>query len=345
MEKEKLDRLMRDQAGVVSRTQVLAAGHDDNDIERWIRRREWARIHEGVYVDHTGELTWLQAAWAAVLFHWPAALCHQSAMAPSNGGRPQPSQEHVWPSHHTGPDQAIHVAIDRSRRGVELPGVRLHRIPQLDQKTLWNLAPPRMRLEEAVLDVAASRSRPTDALAVVADACQSGRTTPARLIVTMSSRRRMRHGTWLRAVLQDVAQGVRSVLEHGYLVRVERAHGLPRAQRQAPGRVEGGGSVYRDVEYPAYRTIVELDGRLGHEWTLDRWADLDRDIDAQAGGSTTIRLSWSQVFGAPCRTARAVARVLALRGWDGAARSCGPECALAGRTPAPGADDLPRSGT
>ena len=65
----KLNRLMRDQAGVVSSTQVLAAGYDDNDIERWIRRRQWARLHQGVYVDHTGELSWLQEAWAGVLSH------------------------------------------------------------------------------------------------------------------------------------------------------------------------------------------------------------------------------------------------------------------------------------
>ncbi len=334
---EKLSRLMRDQAGVVSRRQVVAAGYDDNDIERWIRRRQWARVHPGVYVDHTGELSWLQEAWAAVLFHWPAALSHDSALVPTGSDRMAQLQPR-------GPGELIHVAIDRSRRGVELRGIRLHRVPLLDEKTLWNLGPPRMRPEEAVLLAAGSRDRPTDALAVIADACQSGRTTPARLIATMGSSRRMRHGAWLRAVLQDVAQGVRSVLEHGYLTRVERAHGLPRARRQAPGRVEGTGSVYRDVEYPAYRTIVELDGRLGHEEAHDRWADLERDVDAQVNGSTTLRLSWSQVFASPCRTARAVARVLAARGWDGGARPCGPECALAGRSSAPGAGDLPRSG-
>ena len=42
-------------------------------------------VHPGVYVNHTGELTWLQRAWAAVLFAWPAALSHDSALRAADG--------------------------------------------------------------------------------------------------------------------------------------------------------------------------------------------------------------------------------------------------------------------
>ena len=44
------------QAGVISRRQVLVAGHDDAFIAQMIRRRRRARVHPGVYVDHTGPL-------------------------------------------------------------------------------------------------------------------------------------------------------------------------------------------------------------------------------------------------------------------------------------------------
>ncbi|MDP3891593.1 type IV toxin-antitoxin system AbiEi family antitoxin domain-containing protein [Nocardioides sp.] len=73
-------RLLRSQAGVVARRQVLECGGTDNDIERLVRRREWARVHTGVYVDHTGPLSWEQRAWAAVLAHWPAALAGAAAL-------------------------------------------------------------------------------------------------------------------------------------------------------------------------------------------------------------------------------------------------------------------------
>ena len=66
--------VLRAQDGVISRTQALECGLDDNDLERLLRRRELARIHPGVYVDHTGQPTRTQRAWAGVLFHWPAAL-------------------------------------------------------------------------------------------------------------------------------------------------------------------------------------------------------------------------------------------------------------------------------
>lgn len=36
--------LMQSQDGVVSRRQLLELGVDDNDIERFVRRREWARL-------------------------------------------------------------------------------------------------------------------------------------------------------------------------------------------------------------------------------------------------------------------------------------------------------------
>jgi hypothetical protein len=52
--------LLRDQAGVIARRQALEAGLTDNDIRRRLRRREWVSVHPGVYVDHTGPLTWLQ---------------------------------------------------------------------------------------------------------------------------------------------------------------------------------------------------------------------------------------------------------------------------------------------
>jgi len=47
--------------------QALAAGLVDHDLQRLVRRRDLTRLLRGVYVDHTGEPTWQQRAWAAVL--------------------------------------------------------------------------------------------------------------------------------------------------------------------------------------------------------------------------------------------------------------------------------------
>lgn len=325
-----LHDLLRAQAGVVSRRQILAAGGGDSDIARLLRRRELSRVYDGVYVAHTGPLTSGQRAWAAVLLHWPAALCHRSALG------------HADPTDRRSVDDTVHVAIDQSRKGSRVAGVRVHRVTGLDRLVLTNLSPPRVRIEFAVLQVAADAPTERAAVAVLADACRSRRTTPARLAAQLAALPNLRHRRVLHAILDDVAAGTHSVLERMYLTRVERAHGLPIARRQR--RVHSGrGPAYRDVEYVEHALIVELDGRLGHEEALDRWADLDRDIVSAIGENLTLRLGYGQVLDG-CRMAGMLARVLTARGWTGAPRSCGPQCSATGgrgRSHASGEGDLP----
>lgn len=98
------------------------------------------------------------------------------------------------------------------------------------------------------------------------------------------------------AILEDVAAGVCSTLEHRFLVDVERAHGLPVAERQRGVGVPGRNRAYCDVRYVGLATVVELDGRLGHEWAEGRWQELDRDVDSAVRGDITIRLGWGQVL-------------------------------------------------
>lgn len=127
-------------------------------------------------------------------------------------------------------------------------------------------------------------------------------------------------------MLTDLAEGTCSVLEHGYLERVERPHGLPRAHRQ---RREAGSTkvVYRDAAY-GDTALVELDGWTFHSSAADRDADLERDLDAAGAGAATVRLGWGQVFGRPCTTAAKVGAFLEARGVDVALRPCGPGCAV-----------------
>lgn len=128
-------------------------------------------------------------------------------------------------------------------------------------------------------------------------------------------------------VLDDIAHGTCSLLEHGYLTRVERAHGLPVGDRQTP-RTSDRGSEYRDVTYPRLDLEVELDGRPFHDNAHQRDLDLDRDLDAAGQGRLTVRLGWGQVFDRPCRTAGRMAALMRARGWDGVLLRCGPECRL-----------------
>ena len=311
---EYLDELLRQQSGVVTRRQALDAGLLKHDLERLQRRRELVAFHPGVYLDHTGEPTWLQRAWAAVLATSPSALSHQSAL-----------RAHEGPGRHDRDDETIHVAVDRARHVRSPEGVVVHRLTGLEGRVLWNLGPPRQRYDDAILEVACEQRTDLKALAVLSAAVQSRRTTARRLLTNAEQRCRLPRRRFLTDVLRDVADGACSVLEHGYLTQVERGHGLATGRRQRPG-ISSRGPLYRDVEYLTGQ-IVELDGRLFHDSTLQRDADMDRDLDAAVAGQATIRLSWGQVFDRPCWTAGRIGRVLHRQGWAGKPRRCGAGCA------------------
>jgi len=328
---EELDAILKEQAGVISRSQVLGTEHDDNYIEVMLRRKEWRRVHRGVYVNHTGDLTWLQRAWAAVLFYAPAALCNESALALIK--RKRAVLDVVG-----GSRAVLHVAIAEKRRVEKLAGVTIHRLRSFDALAPEVPSPRRVRVEHAVLHAAASADDEAAAVAVISDACQQRITTVQRLRDMLLEQSRLRHRRLLLAILDDVASGAYSVLERNFLLRVERPHGLPTATRQRHVRV-GRASAYRDVEYVEPGLIIELDGRLGHEWTGDRWDDMERDIDSTIAGSVTVRVGWGQVL-EPCRLAQAIDKLLRARGGAGAISSCGPSCTA---VTTPDAGELPAS--
>ena len=284
-----LRQLPCDQHGVVSRRQALDRGLGDPDIRRLLRRREWAPVHEGVYVDHTGPLTWIQRTWAAVLFAWPAALSHDSAIRAADG--PGRRDRHD--------DDPIHIAVARTRSVVAPAGVVVHRVSRLARWTQWNTTPPRIRIEEAVLDVAAGSRDEMRAIAVLADAVQSRRTTAGRILAALRARARISRRELLDAVLRDIAEGTCSALEHAYLTRVERPHGLPRPERQ---RQPSGQRVLRDVDHAEFGLVIELDGRAFHDNATAWDADLERDLDALITQEReTVRLGWGQVVRAAVR--------------------------------------------
>ena len=174
MDRLRLDQLVAGQEGVVSRSQALGCGLNDNDFARLVRRREWARVHEGVYVAHIGPLTWVQRAWAAILFCWPAALAGRSALR-MHGVRSESAPLR------TVSNEPIHVVVEHRRRVIAPAGVVLTRRVGFLDLVQANLSPPRLRIEDALLDVASEARTEREAVAVLADACQQGRTTADRL--------------------------------------------------------------------------------------------------------------------------------------------------------------------
>ena len=221
----------------------------------------------------------------------------------------------------------MHVAIAHSRRLTKRDGIVIHRLNRFAEMRRRGTSPPRLNAEDNALLMASAADSEAGVIAILAEVLSGPVVAPA-LRRALDRHPRLRRRGWISAVIDDLETGACSVLEHGYLLLVERAHGLPRASRQVVRIVDGRREV-RDVEYDL-GLVVELDGRLTHDSWEAGERDADRDLDDLADGKATVRIRWGQVFGRPCRTAERIGRILRRRGWTGHPTPCGPDCQITG---------------
>lgn len=299
--------LAAEQAGVLLSQQVQEElGRPA--LRRLVDQGRWRRLDRSVYFSGAGDPPWLAWAWAGVLLGGPGARLGGPAAAHLHGLLPEPPERIrvLVPAH----------LVLRSRGpwqfSRERPGVRAHRAGG---------SPPRTGVPDTVLDLCDGAS-PARAVGWVTAAVQERRTTVPLLRDTLAQRRRARHRDLLTDLLADVAAGAETPLEVRYLRDVERAHGLPSAERQ---QRSGTHPYVRDVLYRAFRTVVELDGRLGHEGA-GRFRDMVRDNRTLLAGEVTLRFGSVDVYQQQCLVARQVAAVLQQRGWEGRPTSCRPSC-------------------
>ena len=185
--------LAGEQAGVVSRAQVLDAGLTPGAVDALVESGRWQRLHPGVYATFTGPVPDLSRAWAAVLACGDgAALAGRSAL---------------WLWGVTDRPASVEVHVPDERKVVPPPGVVVVRRRRMAELAHPAARPSRLRLEEAVIDVTASCPTATDLMDVVLRATTSRRTTPARLRAALASRRAHPHRRLLAEVLGEVAEG------------------------------------------------------------------------------------------------------------------------------------------
>ncbi|WP_375426247.1 hypothetical protein [uncultured Friedmanniella sp.] len=177
-------------------------------------------------------------------------------------------------------------------------------------------SPPRTTVEDTVLDLCDEGSA-EQVVGWVTTAVQTRRTTPAALRRALRRRLRIRHRKLVSDLLADVAVGAESPLEVRYLRDAERAHGLPRGQRQDSSTPE----YSRDVVYHPYGLVVELDGRLGHTG-MGRFRDMWRDNRTLLEGRPTLRYGTVDVVGSSCEVAVQVATALTRLGWTDPPTRC-----------------------
>ena len=284
-----LDGLIRRQEGILTRAQALASGMTDEMIEANLVAGRWGRLFPGVYASFSGPPPRPAQLWAAVLRAGRDAVLSHETAAELAGLMDRPSAK-------------IHVTVPSTRTIYRIPGVLVHRSVRGGLSRHPSRTPPQTRVEETVIDLTQTARCVDDAMGWLARAVGARVTTTDRLRAAMLQRSRLRWRALLRSALEDVGTGCHSLLEIKYFRHVERAHGLPVADRQAV-RQRSGRREFDDVRYRAYRTWVELDGVAAHPQS-ERFRDMRRDNAFVEEGGAPLRYGVGDVEEFPCHVAR-----------------------------------------
>jgi len=305
--------IIAEQAGVVSRQQLLRAGVSRTTVDSKARHGRWQRLHPGVYGTFTGVVTWEARLWAAVLYAGPGALLSHETAAEVLGltGRRCP---------------VVHVTVPASRRVRPPLGVAVHR--STFDYPRWRPQrgiPPHTFYAETIVDLVAGAGNLDDVVAWVSRGIAGNLVSDAQLKAAVAARRRFRWRGQLVEVIGRVAGGSHFPLEFRYDRDVEHAHGLPAAARQVKFVKPDGTKGFRDRCYEQYGLIVELDGEEFHP-ARRHGQDRARDNEAAATTGATLRYGWAEIQRTPCDTAGQVYRALRKRGYRGSIRPCSAAC-------------------
>ncbi|HWH30970.1 MAG TPA: hypothetical protein VNU26_18785 [Mycobacteriales bacterium] len=253
------------QQGVLARRQALALGMTEGAWQWLLDSGRVRPLVPGVVLEHLGEPTTVQRAWAAALHcGHGAAVTGDLALV-------------LYGMRLSAPPLAAHVAVPEERvvrRGAVVHGeppwrIEPHRVRGLDRLRHPVRTPPVVRLPVAVLHAAAQA--PTDRAAEwrVAAAVQQRLLRPQDLDDVLRQLPRLRRRALVTDVLADVREGAHAASELAFL-RLLRAHGLPRPDR-LQRLVRADGKRYLDAWWERRRVAAEIDG--AHHVDVAQWDD------------------------------------------------------------------------
>jgi hypothetical protein len=274
---DQTDWLLTSQRKVLSRAQALSHGVTADSIRHRIRPEgRWQRLLPGVYLTATGEPTWEQKAMAAMLYAGQdsvitglAALRGQAIRAPET--------------------QVVDVLVPATRRGTGYDFAVLHRTRRMPDSQVCDLALRFAPAPRAVADAVRGLTDLAEVRAVVAGVVQQRKATVADLAAELADGP-VRGSAPLRAVLAEVADGVRSAAEAEFRELILSST-LPVPLFNPKLRLDGEFLAQPDAWWPEHGVAGEVDSR---EWHLlpEHWENtLARGRRMAAAGITHLHFS------------------------------------------------------
>jgi len=282
--------LLANQRGVLSREQALDSDVSEDMLRHRLRRGgSWQRLLPGVYLTVTGQPTREQRQIAAMLYAGPSSIITGPAALRNYGIR--------------GPEtEIVDVLLPAARKRASRDFVVIHRTRRIPRQ--WTSDGP-LRFApaaRAVADAVRELGRLADARAVVGSAVQKSRCTVVQLADELAAGP-IRGSAQLRAVLAEVADGVRSAAEGDFHALV-RTSSLPKPMLNARLFLDGALLGIVDAWWPEAGVAVEIDSREWHFEPAAWEATMRRHALLTAAGIFVIHVSPLQIRTEPGRIVR-----------------------------------------
>jgi very-short-patch-repair endonuclease len=288
-------RIAARQNGVVSRTQLLAAGVAASSIDRRLRAGRLHPVHRGVYlVGHVAMPDGAPEMAAVLAYGRGAVISHHTAT--------------FWWQFlpHPAEQRPIDITVAGRHPG-RRSDIRVHRVASLARRDFWiRDSVPITTPARTLLDLAAVAS--ADELDRAFAEAQVLRLVDARGLEDQIARNLGRRGLCaLRRLIDDGPGPTRNEAERR-LLRLVRDAGLPEPRVNTRiGRYEV------DFLWPEHRLAVEIDGFAAHGNRRAFERDRNRDAALAAAGYTVLRITWRQLVGRPEAVVARIAAALAVR--------------------------------
>ena len=296
LDHDALERVLRKQQRVVSRTQTLDCGMTPEALRHRIRAGgPWSRLLPGVYLAATGAPTLPQTEIAGLLYAGPGSVITGLSALRHHGMR-VPESPHI----------PILIPAGRVRVSrafvTSLPTSRMPERVCYDGAIQFAL-PPR-----AVADASRQLTSFREVRALVADSVQQGRCRTDWLSDELNGGP-VRNSAWLRRALAEVADGIRSAAEGDLRDLLIGAH-LPMPMFNA--RLYAGKNfiAIADAWWAAAGVAVEVDSREWHLSPEDWERTVRRSALMSACGIIVLHVTPRQIRDQAVEVASAVGSAL-----------------------------------
>ena len=239
-------RLIRRQAGCITRRQLRQLGVSNHDTERHILEGVWLPVMGEVLIVAGAPVTERMKSWTAVL-----AAGGDVALAARTAGR-EFGLERV-------PEPPKPQIVIPNRRVLELPDVDIHRVVPERWQVIWHRGLPLTPVALTIRDIGADVHR--DALRDIVQHALRRRQVDFDALLRTLGRGRPGSAS-LREILEEVGPGFQVKWER-MVYRAVAARGV-RLKPQAKVEAPDGRHAFIDLGIEELRFGVEIDGFLNH---------------------------------------------------------------------------------